>query len=371
MIASGEACEGTGSNVGSPADAAGLDHCEEFMKMLLAMLVCLPFAWIEGCQSRSAAEIDALNARLQAEQVRSAELNQRANQAAAAKAAAEKQVAELSAQLDAAKKQLAGEQRNVEKLARELDDAERSALAAEEQSRKAAADNDLLKAKLGQRGTLQNIDDTMPPDAEIPDEIRNAFRNALAWRANQIRSLEIEIRDTPSKAEARAMQARLDKLRSSPVTAPPLSPSDLTLGQIGPLKIDDHLRVDEIVDGTTLVVTPIKLDPSLTQQTTAAGSDGIGPAAAGTAFVREEGNPIAIHGFPTKGAVTGAKITELPGLYFVEKTQRYGSRTIFVLAPVDANKLHAYFSRLQAELRAAANSKPRDNSRDSSEAAAK
>ena len=179
---------------------------------------------------------------------------------------------------------------------------------------------------------MQNIDDTVPPDADVPDEIRNAFRNALVWRANQIRSLEIEIRDTPSKAEARALQARLDKLRSSPVTAPPLLPADLTLGQIGPLKIDDHLRVDEVVDDTTLVVTPIKLDPSLTPQTTALGAEGLGPAGVGTAFVREDGNPIAIHGFPTKGAVTGAKITELPGLYFVEKTQRYGSRTIFVLA---------------------------------------
>ena len=88
------------------------------MKTLTALLVCLSFVWVEGCQSRSTADVDALNVELQAEQARSLpELNQRADQAAAAKAAAEKQVAELSAQLDAAKKQLVGERQDVEKLA--------------------------------------------------------------------------------------------------------------------------------------------------------------------------------------------------------------------------------------------------------------
>ena len=337
------------------------------MKKLIATVVCLALVILAGCQSRSA-EFDGVNARLQAEQAKTAELSQRTQKADAAKAAAEKQVANLSAQLEAAKTQLAGAQQNIEKLEQQLADAQQAKSAAEDLARKSLADTEVLKGKLAQRGTLQTIDDTVPPDAAVPDEIRNAFRNSLAWRANQIRSMEIEIRDTPSKAEARTMRARLDKLRSSPVTPPALSPSNLTLGQIGPLEIDDHLRVDEIVDDNTLVVTPIQLDPSLTPLNTATGSTGSGPSAIGTTFVREEGNPIAIHGFPTKGAVTGAKITELPGLYFVEKTQRYGSRTIFVLAPVDPNKLRAYFSRLQAEMRTSTTPKSHANS---SEAVAK
>jgi hypothetical protein len=333
------------------------------MKTITAIIICVTMVPLDGCQSRPAVDVDAISANLQAEKAKNVELTQRADEAAVAQAAAEKHVVELSTQLDAAKKQVADEHQNAEKLKHELDAAREAKTAAEEQGRQARADSDALKAKLSQRGTFRTIDDPVPLDATVPAEIRNAFGIALAWRANQVRSLEIEIRDTPSKADARALQARLDKLKSSPLTPPSLSPSDLILGQIGPLQIDDHLRVDEIVDATTLVVTPIKLDPSLTPQITPLGS-----AAQGSAFVREEGNPIAIHGFPTKGAVTGTKITTLPGLYFVEKTRRYGSRTIFVLAPVDANKLRAYFSRLQAELRATPKSKPGDRSR---EAAAK
>ena len=107
--------------------------------------------------------------------------------------------------------------------------------AAEDRVRQAAADNDCSSAA-AQRGTLRNIDDTVPLDATVPEEIRNAFRNALVWRANQVRSMEIEIRDTPSKADARAMKTRLDKLKASPLTPPDLVLSNLTLGQIGPLR---------------------------------------------------------------------------------------------------------------------------------------
>ena len=326
------------------------------MKTLAAMIACLSLTCIAGCQSRPTAEVDAVNARFQAEQARGVELKQRAEDAVAAKADTEKHVVELSTALEAAKKQLADEKHSVEMLHGQLAEAQKAASAAEERSRQAVADSDLLKARLGQRGTLRTIDDIVPLNATVPEEIRNAFRNALAFRANQVRSMEIEIRDTPSKADAKLMRTRLEKLRSSPLTPPDLVPSDLTLGQIGPLEIADHLRVDEIVDDTTLVVTPIKIDPSISPQITVPGS-----AAIGSTFVREEGNPIAIHGFPTKGSVTGAKITELPGLYFVEKTQRYGSRTIFVLAPVDANKLRAYFARLQMELRTSTESEPRDS----------
>lgn len=332
------------------------------MTTRIAIIVCLTVLLVVGCQSRPSGDLEALHAKLQEEQAKNVELTHRADQATAAKADDEKLVSGLRKDSDAAQAAAVQEHQTIERLKQQLADAQQAKLAAEEKSRQALADNDLLKAKLVQRGTLQTVDDTLPPDAAIPGEIRNAFRNALAWRANQIRSLEIEIRDTPSKSDARALKTRLDKLRTSPVAPPPLRPSDLTLGQIGPLQIDDHLRVDEVVDDTTLVVTPIKLDPTLTPQTNALGQETLGPGAAGAAFVREEANPIAIHGFPTKGAVTGAKITELPGLYFVEKTQRYGSRTIFVLAPVDANKLRAYFNRLQAEMRAAEKSKPRDNS---------
>lgn len=342
------------------------------MKTIAAAVGCLILLALGGCQARSG-EVELLNARLEAEQAKGVELSQRAAKAAAAKEAAEKRVAELAAQLDAAEKQLAGEHQDIAKLDAQLAEARKAKLAADDLARKTLADVELLKAKLSQRGTLQTIDDALPADATIPAEIRNAFRGALAWRANLIRSLEIEIRDTPSRADARVLQSRLDKLRASPVAPPPLSPSNLTLGQIGPLEIDDHLRIDEVVDGNTLVVTPIQLDPSLTPQTLgsapgAQGSAAQGSGVVGTAFVREEGSPIAIHGFPTKGAVTGAKLTALPGIYFVEKTQRYGSRTIFVLAPVDANKLQAYFNRLQAELRSAARSKSREHG---SEAAAK
>ncbi len=333
------------------------------MKKLAATIVCLSLICVAGCQSRSTAEVDAIKARLQAEQAVSVELKQRADDATVAKAAAEKRAAELSTALEAAKKQVAEAKHAAELLQSQVAEAQKAQAAADDRIRQAAADNDLLKARLTQRGTLRNIDDTVPLDATVPEEIRNAFRNALVWRANQVRSMEIEIRDTPSKADARAMKTRLDKLKASPLTPPDLVLSNLTLGQIGPLEIDDHLRVDEVIDDTTLVVTPIKVDPSITPQITVPGSSAIGAT-----FVREEGNPIAIHGFPTKGAVTGAKLSELPGLYFVEKTQRYGSRTIFVLAPVDANKLRGYFARLQAELRAPAKSTPRDAA---AEAAAK
>jgi hypothetical protein len=340
---------GFGSGIGS-------DDCEGSMKTLSAMIVCLSLIGVAGCQSRSTAEVDAVNARLQAEQAKSVELTKRADDATAAKANAEKHVAELSTALEAAKKQVGEEKHNAELIQAQLVDAQKAQSAAEDRIRQAVADSDLLKARLAQRGTLRNIDDTVPLDATVPEEIRNAFRSALAWRANQVRSLEIEIRDTPSRADAKAMKTRLDKLRSSPLTPPNLVPANLTLGQIGPLEIDDHLRIDEVTDDTTLVVTPIKIDPSITPQITVSASGAIG-----SAVVREEGNPIAIHGFPTKGAVTGAKLTALPGLYFVEKTQRYGSRTIFVLAPVDPNKMRAYFVRLQAELRAQATSTPHDS----------
>lgn len=325
------------------------------MKTLAATIVCLSLICVAGCQSRSTADVDAIKARLQAEQAMSAELKQRADDATATKADVEKHAAELSKALEAANRRIAEGKHGAELLQSQLADAQKAQSAAEDRIRQVAADNDLLKARLAQRGTLRNIDDTVPLDAKVPEEIRNAFRGALAWRANQVRSMEIEIRDTPSKADARAMKSRLDKLKSSPLTPPDLVLSNLTLGQIGSLEIDDHLRVDEVIDDTTLVVTPIKIDPSITPQVTVPSSGAIGAT-----FVREEGNPIAIHGFPTKGAVTGAKLTELPGLYFVEKTRRYGSRTIFVLAPVDASKLRGYFARLQAELRAPPKSTPHD-----------
>jgi hypothetical protein len=327
------------------------------MKSRMAKFFCLMLFCIGGCSARSEAENNDLNAQLQAEKANNAALTAKLHQASAANADAQEKTDALSKQLDLARKQLADEHQNVEKLRADLTDAQRAKSVAEEQRQKALADSESLSDRLAQRGTLRNIDDAVPLDATVPNEIRNAFRDALAWRANQVQSLEIQIRDTPSKAEAKAMRIQLEKLKSSPLTPPRLTPSNLTMGQIGPLQINDHLRVDAIVGENTLIVTPIKNDPTITPRSTP-----LATAEPNVAFVREEGNPIALHGFPTKGVVTGAKITELPGLYYVEKTQPYGSRTIFVLAPVDANKLRAYFTRLQAELRATGKPKLRDGS---------
>lgn len=335
------------------------------MKAFIAILFCLPPAILAGCSARQSAEMDVLNARIQSEQTTNAELAARVGHADADKAAAKKQVAELSAELTAAKQQLSDEQAAKAKLEQQLADAEQAKSAAEEQARKAVAKSEARPAKSPTGGMLRTIDEPAAANGGVPDTIRGAFASALSWRANQIKSLEIEMRDTPSKATERTLRTQLEKLRASPLAPAPLAPSGLTLGQIGPLDFDGQLRVDEVVDENTVVVTPIKLDPRLTPQPADLGSAGAGSNGAGSAvpadFVQVEGNPIAIHGFSTVGIVTGAKLRALDGLFYVQKTERYGSRTIFVLEPVDANKVRAYFNQLQSEMRAAALAKPQSN----------
>jgi hypothetical protein len=135
---------------------------------------------------------------------------------------------------------------------------------------------------------------------------------------------------------------------------------DLTIGQIGPVEIDNYLRVDAVAGDNTIVVTPVRVEQSLTPQAATAGA-ATAPLAAGSPYT-SEGDPIAIQGFATKGVSPGAKIATLPGFYYVEKTEQYGARTVFVLAPVDPNKLRSYFNQMQSEMRSAAKQTPRAGS---------
>ena len=308
-------------------------------------------------------------AHVKADQAAIDDANRRADEAASAKAAAEKHVAELTAQLDVANRQLGGYRQQLAQLKLQLADAQQAKSTADEQARKAQADRQAFNERPSPGGRLRTIggagrDGAADAGGAVPDEIRAAFESALAWRANQIRSLEIQMRDTPSKADERALHVRLEKLRASPVAPAPLVPSELTLGQIGALEINGYLRVDEIVGENTIIVTPIQLAGQLTPQSAASGdaaagnasapNNAAGAAQAGSDYVREEDDPIEIHGLSTKGVAKGAKLAALPGVYYVEKTERYGARTMFVLAPVDVAKLRTYFDRLREEMRAAA-----------------
>jgi hypothetical protein len=329
------------------------------MRPIPALMVCLSSICVAGCADRSSTEIEVLNGRLHAEQAKNSTLAGKINDLEAAKTIAEKQASALNEKLESAQKLLSAETDTTAKLRQQLAEVTELKAAAEQKAQAAqrALAGSAARPETNAAGGLRTIEES-PPGNAVPDEVRAAFHTALVWRADQIRSLEIEIRDTPTKADQRTLQAQLERLRASPLSPAPLVPADLTLGQIGPMKVENYLRVDEVVDDKTVVATPIKLaaqlSPDASQQLAAGAGLPIAPDS-----VAEDENPIAIHGLSTKGVVTGAKIKNLPGLYFVQKTERYGKRTIFVLAPVDPKKLHEYFDRLQNEMRAAAMPKRR------------
>ena len=258
-------------------------------------------------------------------------------QARADNARSQDQAAATAKQLDSLQDQLASLRRAIESAKQDAAAAREARAAAEVASRRDSIENQALKAKLAEFAP-DHAEAVALADAAVPEEIRRTFANALANRAAEFRRLESQMHDTPSKAEARSLAARLEQLKGAPLRPPALATGDLSLDQVGPLGIAGYFRVDEIVNDSTIIVTPVKVDVSAAGY--ASGSD--------RARVDEE-NPIVIGGIPTGGYATGSQITDLPGLFWVRTTQRYGPRTIFCLAPYDAGKFWASFNLLRAE----------------------
>ena len=277
-----------------------------------------------------------------------ASLESELEQARAESARSQDQAAATAKQLDSLQDQLATLRRAIESAKQDAAAAREARAAAEVASRRASVENQALKAKVAEYAP-DHAEAVALADAAVPEELRRTFADALAARAAEIRRLENQLHGTPSKAEARALAARLEQLKAAPLRPPPLATGDLSLDQVGPLGIAGYFRVDEVVDDSTIIATPIKVDISAAGY--ASGSD--------RARVEEE-NPIVIGGIPTSGYATGSRITSFPGLFWVRTTQRYGPRTIFCLTPYDAGKFWASFNLLRAEQLARDKTKPRN-----------
>jgi len=201
-------------------------------------------------------------------------------------------------------------------------------------------------------GRLFALDDPAAKnDDPIPDEVRAVYDRAVADQPRQIKLLKAAIANCDSslredKANGRTKEAKadqdrlkafrkkLDQIKKMP--APPeLEVPKLAAGQIGPLT-NDRYDIREIKGETKVVLALVTEEDSYGR--------------------KRLGRRFAVSGVPTKGLVTGGRLAvddALAGLYIVEGTELYGSRTIFSLTPYDAKKLQGFFERLKAEKKAA------------------